>query len=127
MCQKEPSPNTNFEMTAMLTSDYRVILRELGQYTTSVTVCKNHTCLNISRMPWRSPDTVTAGMIRIALLRIIPRLTMREGGDRYRQTYEFNLAELIDQSVFGKAKATLIKASRQSLEIRPILNKRFRL
>ena len=70
-----------------------------------LTVCKNQACLNITRIPWRSPDTVTAGMVRIALSRIIPRFTIRRGWDRYRQKYEFNFDELIDQSVSGKAKA----------------------
>ena len=70
-----------------------------------LTICKNQACLNISRIPWRSPDTVTAGMVRIALSKIIPRFTIRKGWDRYRQKYEFNFDELIDQSVYGKAKA----------------------
>ena len=70
-----------------------------------LTVCKNQACLNITRIPWRSPDKVTAGMVRIALSRIIPRFAIRKGWDRYKQKYEFNFDELIDQSVSGKAKA----------------------
>ena len=70
-----------------------------------LTVCKNQACLNISRIPWRSPDTTTAGMMRIALSRIIPRFPIRKGWNRYHQKYEFNFNELTDQLKPDKAKA----------------------
>ncbi len=70
-----------------------------------LTVCKNQACLNISRIPWRDPDTTTAGMMRIALSRIIPRFPIRKGWNRYSQKYEFNFGELIDQTIPDKSEA----------------------
>ncbi len=70
-----------------------------------LTVCKNQACLNISRIPWRSPDTTTAGMMRIALSGIIPRFSIRKGWNRYEQKYEFNFTDLIDQLIPDKSEA----------------------
>ena len=70
-----------------------------------LTVCKNQSCLKISRIPWRSPDTTTAGMMRIALSRIIPKFPIRKGWDRYHQKYEFNFNELSGQFKPDKAEA----------------------
>jgi len=54
-----------------------------------LTVCQNRACLNICQIPWRSVDTVTAGMLRQALAKIIPEFAVREGWNRYHQKYEF--------------------------------------
>ena len=70
-----------------------------------LTVCKNQACLNVSRIPWRDPDTTTAGMMRIALSKIIPRFAIRKGWNRYSQKYEFNFSELTGQSRPDKSKA----------------------
>ncbi|MGI2029946.1 hypothetical protein [Endozoicomonas acroporae] len=70
-----------------------------------LTVCKNQSCLKIPRLSWESPDTTTAGMMRIALSRIIPRFPIGRGWDRYHQKYEFDFNELIDQLRPDKAEA----------------------
>ncbi len=70
-----------------------------------LTVCKNQSCLTISRIPWRSPDTTTAGMMRISLSRIIPRFPIRKGWDRYHQKYELNFNELSGQLKTDKVEA----------------------
>ncbi|USE34743.1 hypothetical protein [Endozoicomonas sp. SCSIO W0465] len=70
-----------------------------------LTVCKNQACLNISRIPWRSPDTTTAGMMKIALSGIIPRFSIRKGWNRYKQKYEFNFRDLIDQLIPDNSEA----------------------
>ena len=70
-----------------------------------LTVCKNQACLSISNLPWRDQDTTTAGMMRIALSKIIPRFPIREGWNRYNQKYEFDFDRLTDQLVCDKGKA----------------------
>ncbi len=70
-----------------------------------LTVCKNQACLSISSLPWRDQDTTTAGMMRTALSKIIPRFPIREGWNRYWQKYEFDFDRLTDQLVCGKGKA----------------------
>ncbi|WP_299729703.1 hypothetical protein, partial [uncultured Endozoicomonas sp.] len=66
---------------------------------------KNEACLSISSLPWRDQDTTTAGMMRIALSKIIPRFPIREGWNRYNQKYEFDFNRLTDQLVCDKGKA----------------------
>ncbi len=70
-----------------------------------LTVCKNQACLKISRIPWRSQDTTTAGMMKIALSVIIPRFSIRKGWNRYEQKYEFDFDGLTDQLTPEKSKA----------------------
>ena len=70
-----------------------------------LTVCKNQACLKISRIPWRSQDTTTAGMMKIALSVIIPRFPIRRGWNRYAQKYEFDFEGLTGQLIPEKSKA----------------------
>ena len=62
----------------------------LGEVTTvpaqgeiDLIVCHVRIQVNISRILWKSPDTVTAGVVRIAFSGIIPRLPIRKGWGRY--------------------------------------------
>lgn len=70
-----------------------------------LTVCQNKACLNISRLPWREADTTTAGMMRLALSRIIPKFAVREGWNRYSQKYEFDIDKVTEWSDADRAKA----------------------
>lgn len=54
-----------------------------------LTVCRNSAARAMVDIPWRKTDTVTAGMLRIALQRIIPRFAIRDCWDRYGQKFEF--------------------------------------
>lgn len=55
-----------------------------------LTVCQTSAARAVVDIPWRKPDTVTAGMLRVALLRIIPRFDIRACWGRYGQKFEFN-------------------------------------
>lgn len=70
-----------------------------------LTVRQNKACINISRIPWRGEDTCTAGMMRPALCRVIPKFNIRAGWNRYAQKYEFDLDKLNDRSVNSSLKA----------------------
>ena len=55
-----------------------------------LTVCQNHSARAITDIPWRNPDTVTAGMLRTALSGIIPLFAIRACWDKYAQKIVFN-------------------------------------
>ena len=55
-----------------------------------LTVCHNKAARAITDIPWRNPDTVTAGMLRKALSDIISRFAIRACWNPYHQKFEFN-------------------------------------
>ncbi|USE36821.1 hypothetical protein [Endozoicomonas sp. SCSIO W0465] len=44
-------------------------------------------------------------MMKIALSGIIPRFSIRKGWNRYKQKYEFNFRDLIDQLIPDNSEA----------------------
>ena len=58
-----------------------------------LTICQNSAAIAVAKVPWRQPDTVTAGMLRRALSWIIPQFRIRDCWNRYEGKLELELPE----------------------------------
>ena len=65
-----------------------------------LTICLNSSAIAVAKIPWRPPDTVTAGMLRRALFWIIPQFRIRDCWNRYEQKLELELPD--KKRTFGK-------------------------
>lgn len=70
-----------------------------------LTICQNSAAIAVAKVPWRQPDTVTAGMLRRALSWIIPQFRIRDCWNRYEGKLELELPEKNERSGSSLPKA----------------------
>ena len=70
-----------------------------------LTICQNSAAIAVAKVPWRQPDTVTAGMLRRALSWIIPQFRIRDCWNRYKGKLELELPEKNERSGSSLPKA----------------------
>ena len=63
-----------------------------------LTICQNPAAIALAKTAWRSPHTVTAGMLRRALFWIIPQFRIRGCWNRYEQKLELKLPDKNERS-----------------------------